>query len=108
MGPLQKAPVAFRTTVNDDANDLVVDAADAGMVYDAVLHSYPDLVAVKLLELESAVSQVSVGVISSSNQPTNALHFARYVTASDRGLKRYKEHGFTVAEGDTWRDIPEL
>lgn len=106
--PLQKATVAFRTTVNDVANDLVVDAADAGMVYDAVLHSYPDLEAVKLPELESAVSRVSIGVISSSKQPTNALHFARYVTALDRGLKRYTEHGFTVAEGDTWRDVPEL
>ena len=106
--PLQKTTVAFRTTVNDVANDLVVDAADAGLIYDAVLHSYPDLEAVRLPELESAISQVSIGVISSSKQPTNALHFARYVTAADRGLKRYKDHGFTVAEGDTWRDIPEL
>ena len=106
--PLQKATVAFRTTVNDVANDLVVDAADAGFIYDAVLHSYPDLEAVKLPELESAVSQVSIGVISTSKQPTNALHFARYVAAADRGLERYKEHGFTVAEGDTWRELPEL
>ncbi len=106
--PLQKATDAFRTTVNDVANDLVVDAADAGLIYDAVLHSYPDLEAVRLPELELAISQVSIGVIASSKQPTNALHFARYVTAADRGLKRYKEQGFTVAEGDTWRDIPEL
>ena len=106
--PLQKATVAFRTTVNDVANDLVVDAADAGFIYDAVLHSYPDLEAVKLPELESAVSQVSIGVISTSKQPTNALHFARYVAGADRGLRRYKEHGFSVGAGDAWRDMPEL
>jgi len=105
---LDKATTAYRTTVTDVANDLVVGAADAGIVYDAVLHGYPQLEAVHIAELESAVSPVAIGVIASSKQPAIALHFARFVAAKDRGLKHYAEHGFRVTTGDEWSDVPEL
>lgn len=105
---LAEATTAYRTTVSDVANDVVVGAADAGIVYDAVLHTYPQLESVHLAELESAVSPVSIGVITSSKQPAVALHFARFVAARDRGLKHYAEHGFQVKPGDTWADIPEV
>ena len=105
---LDKATTAYRTTVNDVANDIVVGAADAGIVYDAVLHEYPQLEAVHIAELESAVSTIAVSVIASSKQPAIALHFARFVAAKDRGLKYYAEHGFQVSTGDEWSDVPEL
>lgn len=105
---LDKATDAYRTTVTDVANDVLVGAADAGIVYDAVLHTYPDLQFVKVPQLAAGVSQVSVGVISSSSQPTAALHFARYLSARDRGLKHYQTHGFKVSGGDEWQDEPEL
>ncbi len=105
---LDKATTAYRTTVNDVANDLVVGAADAGIVYDAILHTYPQLEAIHIPELEAAVSKVAIGVIASSKQPSAALHFARYVAAQDRGQKHYIEHKFQVATGDTWADVPEI
>ena len=105
---LDKATTAYRTTVTDVANDLVVGAADAGIVYDAVLHEYPQLEAVHIAELESAVSRVAVGVVASTRQPAIALHFARFVAARDRGLKHYAEHEFQVKTGDEWSDVPEL
>ena len=107
-GQLDKATAAYRTTVTDVANDVLVGAADAGIVYDAVLHTYPDLQFVNVPELAEGVSQVSVGVISSSPQPSAALHFARYVSARDRGLKYYQTHGFKISSGDEWQDEPEL
>ncbi|MCA9134919.1 MAG: molybdate ABC transporter substrate-binding protein, partial [Planctomycetales bacterium] len=106
--PLDAATTGYRTTVTDVANDILVGAADAGIVYDAVLHSYPDLDAVELPELAAAYSQVSVGVLSTTRQPQAALHFARYLTARDRGLKHYAEHGFRPEQGDVWSDTPEL
>jgi len=106
--PLEKATTAYRTTVSDVANDVVIGAADAGIVYDAVLHTYPKLEAVLIPELESAVSPIAVGVLASSNQPSAALHFARYVGARDRGLIHYAEHGFKILTGDEWADVPEL
>ncbi len=105
---LDSATEAYRTTVTDVANDLLVDAADTGIVYDAVLHTYPDLEFVEIPELKEVASQVSIGVIASSKQPTAALHFARYVSAKDRGLKHYAGHGFRVDGGDLWADVPEL
>ncbi len=105
---LDQATTAYRTTVTDVANDIIVGAADAGIVYDAVLYSYPDLQFVELPELASATSQISVGVISTTKQPPAALHFARYLAARDRGLKHYAEHGFRVSGGDRWAEVPEL
>ena len=105
---LAKSTRAFRTTVNDVANDLMVDAADVGIVYDAVLHEYKDLEAIRIPEFEALKSRLAVGVLPHSKQPSAALHFARYLTARDKGLKRYREHGFTAAEGDLWSDHPEL
>ncbi|MCA9192703.1 MAG: extracellular solute-binding protein [Planctomycetales bacterium] len=105
---LDKATTAYRMTVTDVANDVLVGAADAGIVYDAVLHTYPDLEALELPELQSLVSQVSLGVLSCTTQPTAALHFARYVAARDKGLQYYEKHGFGVVTGDAWSEQPEL
>ncbi len=105
---LESATLAFRTTVTDVANDLVVDSADAGIVFDAVLTTYPDLEAIELPELSGIDSKVSLAVISSSKKPEAALHFARYVAARDRGKKQYAAHGFRVSDGDLWSDVPEL
>jgi molybdenum ABC transporter molybdate-binding protein len=105
---LDGATDAYRTTVNEAANDVVVGAADAAIVYDAVLAMYPMLQGVTISELEGAISEVSLGVLRSGERPTAALHFARYVAARDRGLKRYAENGFAVLRGDVWGDVPEL
>jgi molybdate transport system substrate-binding protein len=105
---LDKATDAYRTTVNDVANDVLVGAADAGIVYDAVLHPYSTLEFVDLPEFADAVSQISLAVVSSTKQPAAALHFARFVAARDRGLQQYQKHGFQVSSGDEWHDVPEL
>lgn len=105
---LDKATTAYRTTVNDVANDLVVGAADAGIVYDAVLHTYPQLEAIHIPELEPTVADVAISVVASSKQPEAALHFARYVASKNRGLKHYTDHGFQIISGDEWADSPEI
>lgn len=88
--------VGDRGTVTEVANDILIGAADAGIVYDAVLHTYPDLEFIRLPELESTTSNVSIGVVTRSKNSAAALHFARYIAAADRGLVQYKKHGFTV------------
>lgn len=105
---LDKSTTAYRTTVTEAANDLLVGAADAAIVYDAVLHTYPDLEFVKLPEFAAGTSLVALGVTQQTQQPSAALHFARYVTARDRGLANYAEHGFQVEKGDVWSETPEL
>jgi molybdate transport system substrate-binding protein len=105
---LDKATTAYRTTVTEVATDVLVGAADATIVYDAVLHTYPDLEYVELPELAAARSQVSVGVVTSTQMAHAAIHFARYLSARDRGLIHYAEQGFRVSGGDKWADVPEL
>ncbi len=94
--PLAEATEAFRGTVIEVVNDIAVGAADAGIVYDAALHSYPDLEFIAIPELRGAHSQVSVGVLKSSANATAALDFARFIVAVDRGLQQYAKHGFWV------------
>lgn len=105
---LENATTAFRGSVTEVAADIQVGSADAGIVYDAVLHPFEDLEFVPLEALGEATSQVSLGVLSSSESPAKALHFARFVTARDEGLLTYAKHGFEVKEGDVWADKPEL
>ena len=106
--PLEESASASRPTVTEVANDIVVGAADAGLVYDAVLHTFDDLQYVELPELRDAGSNIALGVVATSTQPQAALHFARYVSARDRGLTHYQEHGFRTSGGDLWDDRPEM
>ena len=91
---LDRATDAYRTSVTDVANDVLVGAADAGIVYDAVLHTYTGLEFVSVDELVEAVSMVAVGVTTHSRQADAALDFARYLAEPQRGGVRYKEFGF--------------
>ncbi|MFO0975073.1 MAG: substrate-binding domain-containing protein [Planctomycetaceae bacterium] len=105
---LEGATEAFRGTVTDVASDLKVGAADAGIVYDAVLHDFPELEAIEIPELAEAVSDISVAVVKSTSEPQRALHFARWLSASDKGLRMYAEHGFQTVPGDQWSEHPEI
>jgi molybdate transport system substrate-binding protein len=105
---VRERTIAFKGTVNEVANDVQVGAADVGIVFDAVLATYPDLVAVRLPELAEITAAISVAVTSASSQPRRALHFARYLSAPEKGLKRYEELGFRTLPGDPWTDEPEL
>jgi molybdate transport system substrate-binding protein len=98
----------YKTTVNEVANDVKVGAVDAGIVFDAVLHDYPTLEAIVLPEFKDAEANIAAAVLKSSKQPQKALHFARYLSARDKGLQRYREFGFEPVEGDDWSAKPEI
>ncbi len=91
------ATIGYRTSVNEVANDLEAGSADAGIVYDAVLHTYPNLALVRIDELQNATSQVSIGIIATTNHREAAEHFARYVSSSARSREHYKNYGFDVS-----------
>lgn len=105
---LRKNTTVFKTTVNEVANDVKVGAVDAGIVFDAVLHDYETLEAIKIPELADASAHVAVGVLKTSDQPQLASHFARYLAARDKGLLVYRQFGFSPVEGDSWSDEPEI
>lgn len=98
----------FKPTVNDLVNDIKIGALDAAFLWDAVLHPYPELEAVSLVEFSTSTETVKVGVLASSRIPRQALHFARFLAAGDRGQLVFKENGFASVEGDAWEEVPEI
>ncbi len=92
---VRRACTAFRASVNEVAADVAIGAADAGIVYDAVLHTYQHVDFIELPELSRAASDLAVGVLRTTKQHDAALHFARYVAAEDRGLNHYQQFGFS-------------
>jgi molybdenum ABC transporter molybdate-binding protein len=107
-GAWQKHVIVSKPTVNDVAADVAVGAADAGVVWDALVRQNPALEAVPLPELSRATAHVAVGMLKKSAQPTAALRFARYLAARDRGLLAFEKGGFTPVEGDRWAETPRL
>jgi molybdenum ABC transporter molybdate-binding protein len=105
---LDAKTTVYKTTVNEVANDVKVGAVDAGIVYDAVLHDYPTLEGISIPELIDVKAHVAIAVLRHSNQPKQANHLARYISARDKGLTRYREFGFQAVEGDAWNERPEL
>jgi molybdate transport system substrate-binding protein len=102
---LQRRTVAFRSTVTEVANDVHIGAADAGIIFDAVLHNDPQLEAVLLDELQEAKADVAVGILSGSRQPARALHFAKFL-AGEKGQRRYTEFGFTPISTTSPGEMP--
>ncbi|MHC4518552.1 MAG: substrate-binding domain-containing protein [Planctomycetota bacterium] len=99
----------FKPTVNDVANDIKIGTVDAGVVWDSTADQYPELeIAAPLTEDEGFTMQVTIGILRSSEVPTEALRFARYLSARDKGLKAFQRHHYAVVEGDAWAEEPEI
>lgn len=105
---LEAKAVVTKPTVTEIANDLKLGTIDAAVLWDATIAQYPELEGVRVTDWEAAgEQQIGVGVLESSEQPTRALHFARYLAARDRGLPLFARHGYTPVAGDLWADVPE-
>jgi len=89
------------TTVTDAANAVQLGSTDAAVVWDAVAGNYPELAVVKLPELAGAVGRVELAVLKSAPDPAKAQHFARFISASDKGLSLFRKSGFSEVESGT-------
>jgi molybdate transport system substrate-binding protein len=101
---LEKHTRVFTTTVTEVANNVKVGAVDTGIVYDVVLHDYPDLEAVHIPELAGLQSQVTLAVLKTSRRAEKALELAKYIASAEGGLVHYRAYGFEIpgtAGGDS-------
>ena len=105
---LSKKTAVLKPTVNDIANDVLLGSADAAIVWDTTAAQYPKLEAVHDALLDGAQQPVSVCILVNSERPTEALRFARYLAARDRGLKAFRESGFVPVAGDVWAETPSV
>jgi molybdenum ABC transporter molybdate-binding protein len=105
---ISKAAFVYKPTVTEVANDIKLGTLDAGIIWDATAAQYPEIDFVATPEFDAHRKTVTVGILTSSKQPTRALHFARYLTARDRGLTHFAAHQYPTIAGDVWADIPEI
>lgn len=101
----------FKPTVNEVANDVRIGTVDAAIVWDSTV-AMPkyrkDLKAIPVPELDGDPNLVTVSVLTSSKVPTAAIRFARYLSASNKGLKVFEENGTRPVDGDIWVEKPEI
>jgi molybdate transport system substrate-binding protein len=97
----------FKPTVPEVANDIKLGAVDAGVVWDATAAQYPELEAVHVPLFDEAKKEISVAVLASSDQPTAALRFARYLN-SKTGNAVFRKYGYEAVDGDDWAWHPQI
>jgi molybdate transport system substrate-binding protein len=95
---VEKNIVVTKPTVNDASNDVVIGAVDAAFVWDATVRQNPRLEAVALPEFADIHALVAVGVLTLSEQPTEALRFARYLADRDKGGRLFERDGYDPLE----------
>ncbi|MBT3268017.1 molybdate ABC transporter substrate-binding protein [Candidatus Poribacteria bacterium] len=98
----------FKPTVNDVANDVRLGAVDAGVIWDATANQYDGLDGVHVPEFDAEAMQITIGILRTSEHPTAALKFARYLGGVDAGLPEFEQHGYEPVAGDPWEESPEL
>ncbi len=100
----------YKPTVNEVANDLLLGMVDVGLIWDSTVLQYSQqLEMIAIPQTDDFIDQVTIGVLSFSRTPTEALKFARYLSARDRGLKRFAEKQWpTIEDGDAWAEKPQI
>nr|AEH26513.1 extracellular solute-binding protein [uncultured Acidobacteria bacterium A11] len=95
-GIAAKAAV-MKPTVTEIAMDMQIGAVDAAIVWDSTVPQFKGLEAVELPEFTKHRENASAAVLVACKRPEEALKFARYLAAPDKGGKIFRMHGFQLA-----------
>ncbi|MDB6007027.1 MAG: Molybdate transporter substrate-binding protein [Prosthecobacter sp.] len=97
----------MKPTVTEIAADLSLGAVDAAIVWDSIVPQFK-LEIVTLPELAKHEEHATATVLRFSQQPAEALRFARYLTAPEKGGAIFQKQGFKAVPGDKWAARPDL
>lgn len=106
-----RARGVFKPTVNDIAADVKIGTIDAAIVWDATVRQPEFRDAMEAIDIEGGDAfkvRVTVSVLRNSAHPAQALHFARYLNAKDRGAPVFAKLGFSPVEADEWSERPRV
>ncbi len=81
-------------TVNEVALQVNLGASDAGIVWDALIPQFDQSEFVIVPEFDQQPKYATIGVLENSKNRTEALKFARYLTAKDQGTLVFEKYGF--------------
>jgi molybdenum ABC transporter molybdate-binding protein len=104
-----RAKVSLVGKVTEAAEHVKVGAVDAAIVWDATARQF-DLEIVEIPAFQKQPPElVMLGVLAGTSKPSGALHFARYLTASNRGEVVFQKHYVEpLADADRWENRPAL
>ncbi|MFK7776727.1 MAG: substrate-binding domain-containing protein, partial [Gimesia sp.] len=106
---ISKSARVFKPTVGEVANDVLLGAVDAGIVWDATVNQHSEKAEmIEVPEFANAVKNVTVGILNSSKKPQLALMFARYLQAPQKGQKLFSKMGYQTVSGDAWAPHPQI
>jgi ABC-type molybdate transport system substrate-binding protein len=105
---LTAGAAVMKPTVTELAADVQLGAVDAAILWDATVPQFSGLEVVDVPELQSHREHARAAVLTACSQPVEALAFARYLAAPDRGGRIFAAHGFQLAGGDVWSEKPEM
>lgn len=112
LGPrwdvLAQKAVVMKPTVTEIAADVKLGACDAALVWDSTVPQFEGLEALQMTELSSHEEKASAAILKSTTSSAEALKFARYLSAPEKGGVLFSKHGFKAAGGDKWSVKPEL
>lgn len=105
-----KQKPSMHGTVNEVGNAVAnIGSIDVGVIWDAIAKNFSKAKVHEVPELKNVVAQVPIAITKCSAQPTQALRFARFVAAKDRGLVHLQKQGFQVSpNADAWALTPAL
>lgn len=98
----------FKPTVPDVANTVKIGSVDAGIVWSATASQIEGIDGVRIPELDSAASLITIAVAADTSASVDALNFARFVTGTNRGLDVFSRLGYESVDGDPWEAKPEV
>jgi ABC-type molybdate transport system substrate-binding protein len=104
-----KAVKVSLPTVNEITNNVLTSSVDAGIIWDSQVNQHPEkLEMVRIPSFDAAVKEVTIGVLKWTRNSANALRFARYLQATEKGQSQFEKFGFQTIPGDAWAEKPEL
>jgi molybdenum ABC transporter molybdate-binding protein len=105
---LAATAAVMKPTVTEIAADVKLGACDAALVWDSTVPQFQGLEMIQMPDLSSHSEKVNVGVLKSTSSSVEALKFARYLAAPDKGGDIFRHQGCQNIVGDRWIEKPEL
>ena len=103
---IEQASKVFKPTVTDLVTDIKVGSIDAAVLWDCNAFQAEGVEAIEVPEFANASRAIEIAVLTASQRPTAALHFARYLAAEDRGGESFTKFGYGSIPRDAWADRP--
>ncbi len=105
---INEAKAASFPTVTEAALAVKENAGtQAAFVWDSVARQH-GLRVIELPELEASRATISAAVTASTDRPTLALRFARFLSAPGKGGQVFARHQYRPIDGDAWAETPRL